>query len=127
LLKRYPVAASGFHFIGKETERGWEDAEDISTLLPSLVRYEQNVVASEQLRPRLQQISLSRLERLTGLSRHSILRARRGERVHPRTIQLLTKACVLRIPDRPQQTASQKSKHARGGRAKTQHNVNLPT
>jgi hypothetical protein len=42
LLGRYPVEASGFHLIGKETERGWEQAEDISTLLPSLVRYEQN-------------------------------------------------------------------------------------
>jgi hypothetical protein len=36
LLKRYPVTAAGFHLIGKETERGWEQAEDISTLLPSL-------------------------------------------------------------------------------------------
>jgi hypothetical protein len=42
LLKRYPVTASEFHLIGKETERGWEQAEDISTLLPSLVRYGHN-------------------------------------------------------------------------------------
>ena len=40
LLQRYPVTASGLHLIGKETERGWEDAEDISTLLPSLIRYQ---------------------------------------------------------------------------------------
>jgi hypothetical protein len=33
MLMHYPVTASGFHFIGKETERGWEQAEDISTLL----------------------------------------------------------------------------------------------
>jgi len=38
LLRRYPVTASEFHLIGKETERG--QAEDISTLLPSLKRYE---------------------------------------------------------------------------------------
>ena len=36
LLERYPVRASGFHLVGKEIERGWEQAEDISTLLPSL-------------------------------------------------------------------------------------------
>ena len=40
LLGRYPVTASGFHLIGKETERGWEQREDISTLLPSLMRYQ---------------------------------------------------------------------------------------
>jgi excinuclease ABC subunit A len=33
-VRRYPVTATGFHFIGKETERGWEQSEDISTLLP---------------------------------------------------------------------------------------------
>jgi hypothetical protein len=40
LLKRYPVTASEFHLIGKETERGWEQADDISTLLPCLLRYQ---------------------------------------------------------------------------------------
>jgi len=39
LLARYPVTASDFHLIGKETERGWEQSADISTLLPSLMRY----------------------------------------------------------------------------------------
>jgi len=45
LLARYPVTASGFCLIGKETERGWEQSEDISTLLPSLVLYENHKVA----------------------------------------------------------------------------------
>jgi len=40
LLARYPVTASAFYLIGKETERGWEQSEDISTLLPSLVHYQ---------------------------------------------------------------------------------------
>jgi hypothetical protein len=92
LLKRYPVTASGFRYIGKETERGWEDAEDVSTLMPELLKYaEDRRLANEQLRERLQQIPLRTLQRDTGLSRHSIIRARRGERVHPRTIQLLAK------------------------------------
>jgi hypothetical protein len=60
--------------IGKETERGWEQAQDISTLLPSLVRYEQNTgTAKRAVRQRLQQISLDTLEKETGLSRHTIL------------------------------------------------------
>ena len=90
LLGRYPVAASGFHLIGKETERGWEQAEDISTLLPSLVRYEQNTGTPKRaIQQRLKQISLDTLEKETVLSRHTILRARRGERVHPRSLQRL--------------------------------------
>jgi hypothetical protein len=90
LLGRYPVEASGFHLIGKESERGWEQAEDISTLLPSLVRYDQNTgTAKRAARQRLQQISLDTLEKETGLSRHTILRARRGERLHPRSLQRL--------------------------------------
>ena len=94
LLKRYPVTASGFHLIGKETERGWEQSEDISTLLPSLMRYQNGSVAGEQLRQRLLHISLDVLERETGLSRHTILRARRGERVHPRSLQRLRMAAL---------------------------------
>lgn len=90
LLRRYPVEPCGFHVIGKETERGWDQAEDIGTLLPSLVRYEQNTgTAKRAVRQRLQQISLDTLEKETGLSRHTILRARRGERVHPRSLQRL--------------------------------------
>ena len=93
LLKRHPVTATGFHYIGKETERGWEDAEDISTLLPELVRYEQEKsLASEKLQQQLQRIPLATLERLTGLSRHSVLRARKGKRVHARTLELLVRS-----------------------------------
>ena len=84
------MTASEFQLIGKETERGWEQAEDISTLLPSLKRYERKTgTASELLRERLQKISLNALEKETGLSRNTILRARRGQRVHPKSMQLL--------------------------------------
>jgi hypothetical protein len=98
LLKRYPVTASAFHLIGKETERGWEQAEDISTLLPSLRRYQEHGnAATELLKQRLRQIPLSILERETGLSRHTILRVRRGMRVHPQSMQILRKT-TYRIP-----------------------------
>jgi hypothetical protein len=96
LLKRYPVTATDFHLIGKETERGWEQSEDISTLLPSLVQYRQDtLVANEQLRKRLREISLRRLESQTGLSRNAIIRVRMGKRVHPRTLELLTRAATF--------------------------------
>jgi hypothetical protein len=91
LLGRYPVTANPeFHLIGKETERGWEQAEDISSLLPSLKHYKQNTgTASQLLQEQLQKVSLNTLQKETGLSRNTILRARRGERVHARSLQLL--------------------------------------
>jgi hypothetical protein len=100
LLKRYPVTAAGFHLIGKETERGWEQNDDISTLMPSLVRYGvDSGIADERLRQRLLQIPLAFLERETGLSRHTILRARRGQTMHPRSLRLL-KNILRKVPVR---------------------------
>ena len=101
LLQRYPVTATEFVLIGKETERGWEQADDISTLLPSLLRYENSGAVGEQLRQRLLQIPLAYLERETDLSRHTILRARRGEQVHLRSRRLL-KFAVRKVPMRKQ-------------------------
>jgi len=99
LLKRYPVTASGFRLIGKETEPGWEQAEDVSTLLPSLVRYHKNTkTIGSELQDRLKQISLKLLQSRTGLSRHTLVRARRGQPVHPRSIGLLKKAARTDLP-----------------------------
>src|SRR5262249_39839795 len=92
LLKRYPVSATGFRLIGKETERGWGDAEDISTLMPSLLRYEQRGMASAKLRQHLRQIPLNVLERETGFSRHTIVRARRGEQIHSKSLKTFRSA-----------------------------------
>ena len=62
--------------IGKETERGWEQAEDVSTLLPSLVHYpDKSGEVVKTLRQCLNQMSLTSLQKETGLSRHTILRA----------------------------------------------------
>ena len=97
LLKRCPVTAAGFHFIGKETERGWEHDDDVSTLLPSLIRYQEK--AGQMLQQRLKQMSLRTLQKQTGLSRHTILRARSGKRVHARSLQRLGIA-VRTVPTR---------------------------
>jgi hypothetical protein len=83
LLRRYPVTATSFQLIGKETEHGWEHAEDVSTLMPSLVRYHQNKgTLNQKLQEQLKKIPIRVLEERTGLSRHTVLRARRGQRIH---------------------------------------------
>jgi hypothetical protein len=98
LLKRYPVVVTAFRLIGKETERGWEQSDDISTLMPSLVRYGViNSITDERLRKRLSKIPLAFLEKETGLSRHTILRGRGGLRIHPRSVKLL-RAVAGRVP-----------------------------
>lgn len=98
LLKRYPVTALQFSLMGKETERGWEQSEDISTLLPTLKHYgEKQNSADEGLRTRLNQIPLAFLQIQTGLSRHTIVRARRGQPVHKTSLRLL-KTVVHKMP-----------------------------
>lgn len=90
-LGRYPVTASGIHLIGKETERGWEQSEDISTLLPSLLRYQESGVVGEQIRQRLRQMPLAFLERETGMSRHTIVRVRTGQNVRASSLRMISK------------------------------------
>lgn len=100
LLKRYPMTATSFQLIGKETERGWEQNDDVSTLMPSLVRYGSDTgIADEHLRKRLLEIPLALLEFETGMSRHAIVRARRGQSIHARSLRLL-KDVVRRVPAR---------------------------
>jgi len=90
LLARYPVTALSFNFVGKETERGWEQSEDISTLLPSLVRYQGSGMPREQLPERLLRIPLSVLQKRTGLSKHTILRAKRGRSLRAKSLAILS-------------------------------------
>jgi hypothetical protein len=97
LLLRHPVKASRFHVIGKETERGWEHAEDVSTLLPSLIRYGNNSSNTEiRLEEKLRNTPLNALESATGLSRHTLVRARRGQRVNGRSLRVLSQSVAHR-------------------------------
>lgn len=86
--------------IGKETERGWEQNDDVSTLMPLLVRYGiDSSTADDRLRKRLIETPLAFLESQTGLSRHTIVRARRGQPVRTRSLRLF-RDVVRRVPVR---------------------------
>jgi hypothetical protein len=56
-------------------------------------------IADERLRQRLLQMPLAFLECETGLSRHTIVRGRRGLPVHPRSLRLLA-IVVRKVPIR---------------------------
>ena len=45
LLKRTPVVAANFSYIGKETDRRWEQGEDISMLTAEVLEYRPNETA----------------------------------------------------------------------------------
>ena len=92
LLMRYPIKAMRLHLIGKETERGWGQADDISTLLPSLVHYhDTSAGAVKTLEKTLKRTSLRTLQRRTGLSRHTILRARRGQKLRASSLRMISR------------------------------------
>jgi hypothetical protein len=98
LLQRCPISASGFRFIGKETERGWEQEDDISTLLPSLVHYETpGSAVGSRLQEKLRNTPLDVLEATTDLSRHTLVRVRRGQRVHPTSLERLRRAVASNL------------------------------
>jgi len=52
-------------------------------------------VTDERSRKRLREIPLSSFEVQTGLSRHTIVRARRGHRLYPRSIYTLRRAARI--------------------------------
>ena len=45
LLRRTPLTAAGFRYIGKETDRRWEQGEDFSLLDPLVLEYYPNETA----------------------------------------------------------------------------------
>jgi hypothetical protein len=95
LLQRRPIGALlPFVLIGKEIERRGQEGEEISVLENAgPIKYSQRQTlktrpCAPDLVKKLSRFSLSQLER-SGLTRDTIIRARRGERVHPSTcIQL---------------------------------------
>ena len=98
MLRRFPIKSAELRVIGKETERVWERAEGVSTLLTSLIRYGLSASNREnQLQEKLRNTPLNAMQGATGLSRHTLVRVRGGRPVHLRSLQLL-KTVVRRVP-----------------------------
>jgi hypothetical protein len=90
-LQRRPIRALlPFVLIGKEIERRGQEGEEISVLENvGPIKYGQRQTlktrpCAPELMKKINRFSLSQLER-SGLTRDTIIRARRGERVHPTT------------------------------------------
>jgi hypothetical protein len=94
LLRRTPVvAALPFRYIGKETNRRWEQGEDISMLLSNVLEYSSNETAQLVIDPTLQRdarrMSIRALAKAANVSDKTVKAARSGQRLRRSTIRKL--------------------------------------
>ena len=96
LLQRTPVTADECRRIGKETDRRWEQGEDISLIMPTLVEYRpeetQRLAPDPRLARELRRTSIRAIARASGVSPTTIKVARRGERIRKTTAATLRAA-----------------------------------
>lgn len=96
LLQRTHIEAVGVIAHGKETDRQWQQGEDISLLFPELPVYRRNETARKAQDPALakkvRQMSIRALARKTGFSTRTIRAARSEKRLRKSTILKLEKA-----------------------------------
>jgi hypothetical protein len=85
LLRRTLVTADGFRNIGKETDRQWEQGEDISMLESEVLEYSPNktarLVADPGLQAEIRQMSIRQLAKAAGVTGNTVKAARRGQRL----------------------------------------------
>lgn len=90
LLTRIPVVVRNFGYIGKETDRRWEQGEDISLLDGKVIEYRPNetekLAIDEELAHEIRRVSIRKLAKAAGVSENTIKAARRGKRIQKRLI-----------------------------------------
>jgi len=76
LLKRAHVIAGDIRYVGKETDRKWEEGEDISVLAFAATEYGRSgkVLASEEVKEQINEIGINRCVRESGFDRKNFIR-----------------------------------------------------
>jgi hypothetical protein len=76
LLKRTHVIASEFRYIGKETDRKWEEGDEISILEFKTTEYgrSRRVIATEDLKKKILEIGINKCARESGFDRKNFIR-----------------------------------------------------
>jgi hypothetical protein len=100
LLRRASIVAADIVPVGKETDRRWEQGEDLSLVDFEVLEYRgtgKMMALNQSLRNELAKQGIRALMRTTSLSQHTIERALRGELLHPRTRKILM-ALVRAVP-----------------------------
>jgi|SRR5882672_451704 len=94
-LQRASIVSGESHYVGKETDRRWEQGEDLSLVSFSPVEYSpvgKTSVADQPLLDEMAKHPLRGLIRKTGLSQHTLEAIRRGQSVRSRTLAVLKQA-----------------------------------
>jgi predicted transcriptional regulator len=79
--------------VGKETDRRWEQGEDLSLVEFKAVEYEgsKQVVASDEIKEQILKTGIRKLERETKVSHHTLERILKGESVRRKTLAKIVK------------------------------------
>ncbi len=93
LLQRSSVTGASRRYVGKETDRRWEQGEDLSLVEFTSCEYQQSkqVVASDEIKQQILQVGIRKLERATGVSHHTIAKILSGEQVRRNTLAKIVK------------------------------------
>ena len=94
LLQRAHVIAGEFRYVGKETDRKWEEGDDISVLEFKTTEYgrAKKVVADTATADKIRAIGIRKTMELTGMSQHTIEKMIRGEAVKRKTHEHVLRA-----------------------------------
>ena len=93
LLQLSSVVAASRRYVGKETDRRWEQGEDSSLVEFTSLEYRpsKQVVAGEDIKREILKNGIRKLERETGVSHHTIDKILKGERVRRKTLAKIVK------------------------------------
>jgi hypothetical protein len=96
LLLRASVVAGWFGYIGKETDRKWEQEGDLSMLFPTLPVYKLNesarLVENSSSLDEIHSMTIRYTAKTTGLSTRTVRAARKGKRMRKATVLKLLEA-----------------------------------
>lgn len=96
LLRRTQVNAVDFRYIGKETDRRWEQGEDLSILDPNLLEYRAGETARLVTDPKLQHdaclVPIRVLSKESKMTEKTVKEVRRGKRIRKSTAKKIRAA-----------------------------------
>jgi hypothetical protein len=94
LLKRAHIVAGEFRYVGKETDRKWEEGDEISVLEFKATEYgrEKKVIADTSIADEIRAVGVRKTMVLTKMSQHTIEKLIRGEAVKRKTQEHVLKA-----------------------------------
>ncbi len=104
LLRRVHIAAGTFRYVGKETDRKWEEGDEISVLEFKATEYgrAKTMVADTLTADEIRVVGVRKTMELTKMSQHTIEKLIRGEAVKRKTHEHVLKAiCAYKSQMKP--------------------------